>query len=276
MRPVAEQTILVTGATDGLGRRVALDIAEQGATLILHGRSRERGEEVLAEARRSSDHEGSRLALADLASLDEVRRLASEVEQGVGQLDVLVNNAGLGGTPDRRTSEDGHELVFAVNYLAGFLLTALLMPLLRRSAPARIVNVASIGQQAIDFDDVMLERGYSQFGAYSQSKLAQILFTIELSERLGADAGVTVNALHPATLMDTTMVRESYGRARSSVEEGARATERLATDQSLDDVTGRYYDGLEESAADPQAYDRESRRRLWALSEQLADVHFET
>ena len=276
MRPIAEQTILVTGATDGLGRHVALDLAAQGATLILHGRSRERGEEVLAEARRRSGDGGSRLLLADLASLAEVRRLADEVEQGVERLDVLVNNAGLGGTPERRTSEDGHELVFAVNYLAGFLLTALLLPLLQRSAPARIVNVASIGQQAIDFDDVMLEQRYARFRAYAQSKLAQILFTVELSERLGADSGVTVNALHPATLMDTTMVRESgFGRPRSTVEEGARATERLIADPTLANVSGRYFDGFEESAADRQAYDPESRRRLWALSEHLTGVHLD-
>ena len=276
MRPIAEQTILVTGATDGLGRHVALDLAAQGATLILHGRSRERGEEVLAEARRRSGDDGSRLLLADLASLAEVRRLADEVEQGVERLDVLVNNAGLSGTPEHRTSEDGHELVLAVNYLAGFLLTALLLSLLRRSAPARIVNVASIGQHPIDFDDVMLERGYSRFRAYAQSKLAQILFTVELSERLGADSGVTVNALHPATLMDTTMVRESgFGRARSTVEEGARATERLITDPTLAMVSGRYFDGLEESTADPQAYDPESRRRLWALSERLTGVRLD-
>ena len=275
MRPIAEQTILVTGATDGLGRQVALDLAEQGATLILHGRDHPRGAEVLADVHRAAAHERSTLVLADLSSLDEVRRLAAEVEDGFARLDVLANNAGLGGTPDRRESGDGHELVLAVNYLSGFLLTALLLPLLRRSAPARIVNVASIGQQAIDFDDVMLERSYEQFGAYSQSKLAQILFTFELSERLGADSGVTVNALHPATLMDTTMVRESFGRSRTTVEEGARATERLIVDPDLDAVTGRYYDGLEESTADPQAYDTNSRRRLWTLSEELTGARFE-
>ena len=176
----------------------------------------------------------------------------------------------MGGPSQRRLSADGHELTFAVNYLAGFLLTALLLARLRRCAPARIVNVASIGQQAIDFDDVMLERGYSQFRAYSQSKLAQIMLTVELAERLGAGAGVTVNALHPATLMDTTMVHHGgFGRPRSTVQEGARATERLVADPDLDGVSGRYFDGLEESAADPQAYDAQARRRLWELSARL-------
>jgi NAD(P)-dependent dehydrogenase (short-subunit alcohol dehydrogenase family) len=193
----------------------------------------------------------------------------------VSRLDALVNNAGIAPTPERRESDDGIELTFAVNHLAHFLLTARLFPLLRAAGTSRVVNVASIGQQAIDFDDPLLERGYSQFRAYSQSKLAQILFTVELAERLGPDAGLTVNALHPATLMDTRMVRESgFGTPRSTVEEGARATGRLVTDESLDGVTGRYFDGLDEARADPQAYDDDARRRLWELSEDLTGIAF--
>jgi NAD(P)-dependent dehydrogenase (short-subunit alcohol dehydrogenase family) len=147
----------------------------------------------------------------------------------------------------------------------------LLLPLLERSAPSRIVNVASIGQRAIDFDDVMLERGYEPFRAYSQSKLAQIMFTFELAERLG-DARVTVNALHPATLMDTKMVRETYGSPMSSVEEGKAAVLRLISSPELEGVTGRYFDGTRESRAHEQAYDGEARRRLWELSERLCGL----
>ena len=205
--------------------------------------------------------------VADLASLDEVRRLARELRDRAERLDVLVNNAGII-EPRRRLSGDGHELTFAVNYLAGFLLTLELLPLLRASAPARVVNVSSIGQSAIDFSDVMLERGYSGMRAYSQSKLAQIMFTIELAERL-APGEVTVNALHPATLMDTRMVRESFGRSVSTVREGADATLRLVEDPALAEVSGRYFDGVRESRADAQAYDPGARRRLWELSERL-------
>jgi NAD(P)-dependent dehydrogenase (short-subunit alcohol dehydrogenase family) len=276
VRPLDQQTILVTGGTDGLGRRVAGDLAERGATLILHGRDPVRGEEALWEVQRRGGGAGSRLMLADFASLDEVRGLADEVERSVERLDVLVNNAGIAPSPQRRESADGLELTFAVNHLSHFLLTARLLGLLTSSAPARIVNVASIGQQAIDFDDPLLERSYSQFRAYSQSKLAQILFTVELAGRLGgADAGVTVNALHPATLMDTRMVRESgFGTPRSTVEEGAQATFRLITDESLDGASGQYFDGLAEARADPQAYDAEARHALWSLSEQLTGVYF--
>jgi NAD(P)-dependent dehydrogenase (short-subunit alcohol dehydrogenase family) len=274
--PVAEQTILVTGSTDGHGRRVALDLAGDGATLLLHGRDRERGEDVLREVRDAGGGEASRVLLADLASLDEVRRLAAEVQSVASRLDVLVNNAGIAPPVERGESADGYEVTFAVNYLSHFLLTALLFDLLARSAPARIVNVSSIGQQAIDFDDPQIERGYSQPRAYSQSKLAQILFTFELAARLGEDADVTVNTLHPATFMDTRMLRESIGAPPlSTVEEGARATERLVADPAFDGVSGRYFDGLDEARADSQAYDDEARRRLWELSEELTGTRFD-
>jgi NAD(P)-dependent dehydrogenase (short-subunit alcohol dehydrogenase family) len=184
---------------------------------------------------------------------------------------VLVNNAGIGTTVpggDRRAeSRDGHELRFAVNYLAPFLLTRLLLPLLRTSAPSRIVNVSSIGQMPIDFSDVMLHRGYSGVRAYCQSKLAQILFTFDLAEEL-AGTGVTVNALHPATYMPTKMVRTPM----SSLEEGVEATARLIEDPALAATSGRYFDGTEEAKPDPQAYDPRARAQLRALSEKLAGL----
>jgi NAD(P)-dependent dehydrogenase (short-subunit alcohol dehydrogenase family) len=270
MRPLDEQTILVTGATDGLGRALARELAARGATVLVHGRSQQRLDDTLRELREATGSERLRPYRADLASLEEVRRLGREV--GAEQrLDVLVNNAGIAGVGDRQESADGHELRFAVNYLAPFLLTSLLLPLLERSAPARIVNVASVGQVPVDFDDVMLERGWEPLRAYRQSKLAQVMFTFELAERLRAagETGVTVTALHPATLMDTKMAIESFGYAMSSVEEGVAATLRLAVDPEVDGVSGRYFEGLRESRANAQAYDPEARRRLWGLSEQL-------
>jgi NAD(P)-dependent dehydrogenase (short-subunit alcohol dehydrogenase family) len=266
-----DSTVLVTGATDGLGRATALELAARGATVLVHGRSRERGEQTVSELRETTGTQRRiHLHIADLSSLSDVRDLASEVERDHERLDVLVNNAGII-SDERRLSADGHELTFAVNHLSHFLLTQLLLPLLRRSAPARIVNVSSIGQRPIDFADPMLERRYGGFGAYAQSKLAQIMFTFELAERLAAEgeAGVTVNALHPATLMDTKMVRETFGRARSSVAEGVEAVVRLAVAEELERVSGRYFDGLRESSAHGQAYDPEARRRLWELSEEL-------
>ncbi|MGY2873673.1 NAD(P)-dependent dehydrogenase (short-subunit alcohol dehydrogenase family) [Marmoricola sp. URHA0025 HA25] len=266
MKPIHEQTILITGATDGLGRALALDLAGRGAEVWVHGRSDERGEKTLAEIR--GEHPDARLhwVRADLAKLDEVRDLAAAMS-GV-PIDVLVSNAGIGSEDERQESADGFELHFAVNYLAGYLLTRSLLPTLTATArdggEARIVMVSSLGQQAIEFDDVMLERGYSGMRAYCQSKLAQIMFAFDLADEL-AGTGVTANALHPATYMPTKMVAHPI----STIAEGEGATARLAVDPDVEGVTGRFFDGLREARAHDQAYDAEARRRLRELSEEL-------
>jgi NAD(P)-dependent dehydrogenase (short-subunit alcohol dehydrogenase family) len=265
------RTILITGSTDGLGLACATELAAAGATVLLHGRDPARLEAARNEVAARSGSTSSGAYLADLSSLAEVRRFAERVQDEQDRLDVLVNNAGVAlPVPERRLSLDGYELTFAVNYLSHFLLTMLLLPLLEASAPARIVNVASAGQRPIDFDDVMLERGYDPIRAYCQSKLAQIMFTFELAARVPSD--VTVNALHPATLMDTKMVRDSFGTVMTSVEEGRDATVRLISSSELDGVTGQYFDGKRESTADKQAYDADARRRLWKLSEELCGL----
>jgi NAD(P)-dependent dehydrogenase (short-subunit alcohol dehydrogenase family) len=255
VRPLEEQRILVTGSTDGLGRQVARELARRGGHVLVHGRDPGKVEEATREA-------GAQAGLsADLADLAQVRRLGEEA----GALDTLVNNAGVIES-ERRESADGYELTLAVNHLSHFLLTELVLPRMRE--PARIVNVSSLGQATLDWDDLMFERGYDGYTAYSKSKLAQVLFTVELAERLrGRD--VTVNALHPATLMDTKMVLDNLGRPRSSVEEGVEAVVRLVADPALDGVTGRFFDGTRESAAHGQAYDAAARRRLWEESERL-------
>jgi NAD(P)-dependent dehydrogenase (short-subunit alcohol dehydrogenase family) len=274
MRPVRQQTILVTGATDGLGRALARELAGRGATVLLHGRDQERLEETRHEVEQATGNDRLHGHRADLSSLEQVRRLGREVAEQQARLDVLVNNAGIAGEGPRELSVDGHELRFAVNYLAPFLLTHLLLPLLRRSAPARVVNVSSVGQVPIDFDDVMLERGYDGLRAYRQSKLAQVMFSFELAERLRAagEPGVTVNALHPATLMNTKMALQTFGYAMSTIQDGVEATLRLAVAPELDRVSGRYFDRLREAQANPQAYDRAARRRLWSLSMALAGL----
>ena len=267
MKDAAEATVLVTGATDGLGRRVAQELAAKGVTVLLHGRSPDRLEATLEEVRDQTGGGKPGSYLADLSSLDEVRGLAEQVLSKHDRLDVIVNNAGVI-VREREESRDGHELTFAVNHLSHFLLTGLLLPLLKDSTPARLVNVASAGQSPIDFADPMLGRGYDAMRAYSQSKLAQVMFTFELAERLQG-TGVTANALHPASLMDTKMVHETFGYTMSTVEEGAEAVVRLAASPELEGVTGRYFDGTCEGRANRQADDPQARRRLWALSEEL-------
>jgi NAD(P)-dependent dehydrogenase (short-subunit alcohol dehydrogenase family) len=206
---LSNKTVLITGSTDGVGRHVAIELARRGAKVLLHGRDRPRAEAVMDEIRRGGT--SAVFYPADLSSLEQVRALAAAVRKDQRRLDLLINNAGIGtrsGGPQRRVSADGHELRFAVNYLSGFLLTYLLLPLLEASTPARIVNVASAGQSPIDFNDVMLTKHYDGVQAYCQSKLAQIMFTIDLAQALEA-SNITVNALHPATYMATTMVREA-------------------------------------------------------------------
>src|SRR4051794_11199016 len=214
-------TVLVTGSTDGVGRIVARRLGEAGARVLVHGRDADRGAQVVADVERAGG--AATFLRADLASLAEVRELAAAVQHATNRLNILINNAGVGTAGAiRQESADGFELRFAVNYLAGFLLTSLLLPLLQASAPARIVNVSSAGQQATDFADVMLRRGYSGARAYCQSKLAQVMFTFDLAEKL-AGTGVTATCLHPATYMDTTMVRRAGVTPISTVEQGAEA-----------------------------------------------------
>ncbi|WP_018681588.1 SDR family NAD(P)-dependent oxidoreductase [Actinokineospora enzanensis] len=262
------KTILITGATDGLGRGLAEALAREGHRVLAHGRDTARLDRVGVELGIPA---GDRLR-ADLAELDQVRALAADTRAATDRLDVLVVNAGIGGGEpdgrDRRVSADGHELRFAVNHLAGFLLTLELLPLLRASSPARVVLVSSLGQRALDFDNLMLERGYDGSRAYCQSKLAQIMFGISLAERVPA-AEVTVNSLHPATYMPTKMVLLERGSHLEELSVGVNAVRRLAVDPDVADTSGAFFDRLAESTADSQAYDREARELLWRRSLEL-------
>lgn len=266
------KTILITGSTDGVGRRVAQRLAGSGATVLIHGRNRDRGESLLREIRRGGG--SGTFHCADFSSLSGVRALAQAIQGQHGSLDVLINNAGIGvghRGSGRELSQDGHELRFAVNYLAGFLLTHLLLPLLKKSPAARIVNVASIGQQPIDFNDLMLAKGYSGARAYCQSKLAQVMFTFDLARELDGSAVVT-NCLHPATYMDTAMVRKDGITPMSSVDEGADAILHLAADAATARTNGLYFDGLLPRRADAMAYDAAARARLRSISIELAGL----
>jgi NAD(P)-dependent dehydrogenase (short-subunit alcohol dehydrogenase family) len=267
--------VLVTGSTDGLGRALAHELARRGAAVLLHGRDPAKGEAVLRELCETTGNDRVGFYLADFASLADVRGLADRVLTEHERLDALVNNAGIGtgrgGTGGREVSADGYELRFQVNYLASFLLTRLLEPLLGRSAPARIVNVASAGQMPIDFDDVMLERRYSGVQAYCQSKLADVMLAFDLAGELH-DRGVTANALHPGTYMPTKMVLEAGTRPVDSLESGVGATLRLVADRELDRLSGKYFDRLREARAHAQAYDVDARERLRELSAALVGL----
>jgi NAD(P)-dependent dehydrogenase (short-subunit alcohol dehydrogenase family) len=265
------KTAFITGSTSGLGEVVARRLGAMGATVIVHGLNEQRGQEIAAEITKKGPGKAVYYP-GDLASLKAVDALAKRVRAAHPKLHLLINNAGIfGGATDlRRESADGHELIFAINYLAHFKLTRDLLPALEAGAPSRIVNVASVGQRPVNFDDVMMKTGFSTGNAYSQSKLAQILFTITLSEQLAAGK-VTVNAVHPATMMNTPMVEGMGRQPMSSVEDGANAVMQLAVSTALTGKTGLYYNQMNEGRANSQAYDADARKRLWDLSLKLTE-----
>jgi NAD(P)-dependent dehydrogenase (short-subunit alcohol dehydrogenase family) len=246
-----QRTILITGSTDGLGKRVAEKLASPGIQLLVHGRNAARGNAVVDSIERAGGT--AKFLEADFASLAAVRRLARAVQAEHAQLDVLINNAGIAKVrAPRQLSTDGFELHFAVNYLAPFLLTHLLIPQLAAS----VVNVVSAGQSPIKFADVMLERGYNGIRAYGQSKLAEVMFTFDLAEEL---QGRNINCLHPGTYIDTAMVRDAGIKPITSVDTAADAVVALANRTG---TTGRYFDGTHEARANAQAYDPDARQRL--------------
>jgi NAD(P)-dependent dehydrogenase (short-subunit alcohol dehydrogenase family) len=267
------KTVLITGSTDGVGRYVATRLAAEGANVLIHGRNAARAK-TLIDGIAKAGHAAPTFYQADLSSMAGTRDLAAAVIRDHNHLDIFVSNAGIGSQndgPERQASRDGYELRFAVNYLSGFLLAHLLLPLLKAAAPARIVNVASLGQHPIDFDDVMITKGYSGSRAYAQSKLAQIMFTIDLAEEL-KDAGVTVNSLHPATYMNTTMVRAGGITPISTVEQGGAAILHLVEGDDVGGKSGLFFNGTNQARANPQAYDADARKRLRALSLELTGL----
>ena len=267
------KTVLITGSTDGVGRHVAIKLASAGAKVLIHGRDQARAKSLVGEIKRAAGREPT-FYQADLSSLAGARQLGQAVLADHKRLDLFISNAGIGSQnqgPQRQTSADGYELRFAVNYLSGFLLAYLLLPLLKASVPSRIVNVASLGQHPIDFDDVMITKGYSGGRAYAQSKLSQIMFTIDLADELKG-SGVTVNSLHPATYMNTTMVRAGGITPISTVEQGGEAILHLALGDDVASKSGLFFNGMNEMRANPQAYDEAARKRLRKLSLELTGL----
>lgn len=262
---------LVTGSTSGLGREVAYDLAADGWHVIVHGRNVERGQAVV-DSIAALGVGSAEFHAADFAELAQVRELAAIVRDRHDHLDLLVSNAGIWRPAEegRLVSEDGHEMHFQVNYLAGYLLVEELLDLMEAGAPSRIVKVSSVAQAPIDFDDVMLESDYTDFHAYSQSKLAQIFYTIDLAERLEG-TGVLAVSVHPATIMDTGMVRDRGMTPRAPVEEGVEAVLNVALADGIE--AGAYYRGLELQTPHAQALDEAARDSLRELSERLVAHH---
>jgi NAD(P)-dependent dehydrogenase (short-subunit alcohol dehydrogenase family) len=268
----SSQVALITGATSGLGRAVARALAERGMHLLVHGRDPERAQAVAGQIRAAGG--GVDTYLADLSSLRQTCALAERIGSNHPAIHLLVNNAGVGpGRPPYRRrilSADGQELRFAVNYLAPALLARRLVPSLKNGEPARIVNVASTGQAPIDFADLRMDHHYTGTRAYYRSKFALVAFTFDLAAEL-ADNAITVNCLHPASLMGTHMVRQAWVPPMSSIATGVKAVMNLAVEPAGAAVTGRYFDGLREARAHGAAYDLDIRSTLRAVTNEILE-----
>jgi len=281
VRPMAGKTVLVTGASGGIGRATALGLGMLGAHLAITGRDRERTEHAAREIRTVGGGKVE-VFVADLSSQSEVRRLADEVLQSLPRLDVLVNNVG-GYWDTRHVTADGLEHTFALNHLAPFLLTNLLLDRLQKSAPARVVTVSSNAQAMgqIDFDDLQGERSYSGARAYNQSKLANVLFTYELARRLQGTS-VTANALHPG-VVSTSFGAEDPRRIQQllipflrpfmkSPAKGAATSIHVASAPELEQVTGRFFANSKPKRSSKRSYDDATAAQLWQVSADLVGL----
>lgn len=277
------KTALVTGASSGIGLEASVQIARMGADVVMVARDPKRGEEALEDVKKRSGSSKLTLMLCDFASQAEIRRFAAEFREARSRLHILINNAG-GVNKERKVTVDGIEQTFAVNHLGYFLLTNLLLDMIEKSAPARIVNVASVGHRRadIDFDDLGFEKGgYAIMRAYSRSKLANVLFTRELASRLKGK-NVTVTSLHPgAVATNIWSGAPSWARPILSVvkalfmispEEGGSRVVYLATSPEVEGKTGGYYDKNEEQVPAPLALDRALAKRLWDESTKLTGL----
>lgn len=265
------QVVLITGSTDGIGKAAAIEAARRGADVIVHGRSAERVAAVQHEIAGITGDEPAGVT-ADFSSLKEVRDLARTLIRKLPRLDVLINNAGVI-SQTRKTSRDGYELTFAVNHLAPFLLTTSLLELLRLSSPARVATVSSMVHHGarIDFDDLMQERGYDGMRAYGQSKLANVLFTVELARRESVPhPAVTAVALHPGVIC--TKVLHEYFSGGAPVAQGAENVLIPALDPRYTDHSGVYFSGGRPETPDPAGTDPATARRLWEVSTRLCDA----
>lgn len=284
MARLTGKVALITGATNGIGKVTALELAKLGATIVIVGRNREKTQATADEIRSHGGSHNVDGLIADLSVMSEVRRLADEFKARYDRLHILVNNAGAV-FAQRRETDDGLEMTFALNHLSYFLLTTLLLDALKASAPARIINVSSgahTGVKGMNFDDLqsMSAYGMSGFNAYSQSKLANILFTYELARRLQG-TGVTANVLHPG-FVATGFGRNSAGlmnrlmgvlhRFALTPEEGAHTTVHLASSAEVEGVTGQYFIKSKPARSSKASYDEAAQRRLWEISEQLTGI----
>jgi len=263
--------VLITGATDGIGKQTAFDLAENGFEVIVHGRDENKAVAVADEIKNRTGNENVSSIVADLSSLKNVRKMGEEILSRFDKLDVLINNAGV--FMKRRTlTPDGFEMTFAVNHLAHFLLTNILLPLIKASEEGRIINVSSMAHQGVDinFENLNGEKGYSGYEAYSVSKLTNVMHAYYLADVL-KETNVTVNALHPGVI-STKLLYQGWGMSGASLKKGAETSVFLASSDDVKGVTGKYFVDCKATESSPESYNQETQNRLWEISEKLTEV----
>jgi NAD(P)-dependent dehydrogenase (short-subunit alcohol dehydrogenase family) len=262
---------LVTGSTDGIGKETALELAGMGAHVLLHGRNAEKGQRALTEIRQKTGNDKVEFYLADLSSQRQIRELASRIIEEQDKLHVLINNAGVY-TRERQLTEDGLETTFTINFLAPFLLTNLLLPLIKNSAPSRIIMVTSIVHEnaTVDWNNLQGEKSYDGYEAYALSKLALLSFTYRLARNL-KNTGVTVNCLHPGVI-NTKLLRAGWGRGGASVKQGAETPVYLASSSTVENTTGKYFHNKQPVPSSPLSYDQTLQKKFWQLAEKLTSL----
>ncbi|MCF8368583.1 MAG: SDR family oxidoreductase [Bacteroidales bacterium] len=267
------KTILITGSTDGIGLQTAVELAQMGGHIIVHGRNQQKAKLAREGILKQTSNEHIEYVVGDLSSLDEIRQMAKDIHERFDKIDVLINNAGVI-KKQRELNQDGFEMTFAVNHLSYFFLTGLLLDLIEKSEYSRIVNVASMAHaSSLDFDNLQSEKYFDSYDAYSRSKLCNILFTYKLAEML-TDTHISANVLHPGVI-GTKLLREGWGSGGSSLSNGVRNSVYLATNPELKNVSGKYFSNLKVVRSSSISYDIDIQNKLWEKSEKMTDFHFQ-
>lgn len=267
MNSIKNKIVLVTGSTDGIGKQTALDLAKMGAHVIVHGRNEEKSLNAMQEIIEVSGNENLHYISSDLSSLTQIRKMSDDIHQRFEKIDVLINNAGVYKT-QREFSIDGYELTFAINHLAYFLLTSLLLDLIKESDYKRIVNVASQAHaNDLDFDNLQGENYFDGYDAYSRSKLCNIMFTYKLARTLEG-TGITANVLHPGVI-STKLLHEGFGMGGAALETGSRTSVYLASSNEVEGISGQYFVNERPAKSSKISYQTAIQDQLWERSEKM-------